>query len=253
MDVTIYDDLVSSELLKKLYDWAKTKTYYVGYRGVMHDFDLTKNNIHTDTFAQHGIYRHPLGNTVEQVEKRFPEAIELWNIINKEIFNNKASFKDGIPEDHYYYGFNGHLTQDGLSFYEKYDVEPVENDAFTCYINGRCPTVVNATSLADDSGGIHKDCIPSLYGHKGYYTVLCALNPNWKPSYAGEILYFDPDEKGMEHPKRGYDVGWPKMCYGNKPGSIVVYDANTIHKTFPPNAIAPEFALRIAFRVKVAD
>jgi len=176
-------------------------------------------------------------------------------LVNEKVFNNKATIEKGIPEGHSY---NGWPTKTGKNHFEANNFPNDYNTSnvfqgFTCYVNARGPKLINLPETKLANGGIHRDCPPELFNEDGYYTVLVVINPVWKPEWAGEILFYDDEEHVTTHRKRGYGYGWPKQMFSLKPGSLVVFSSQTIHKTIAPSSGAPELALRVAFRVKVED
>tara|TARA_B110000908_G_C10075519_1_gene367111 strand:- start:33 stop:791 length:759 start_codon:yes stop_codon:yes gene_type:complete len=250
MDVSIHNDIFSPSLITEVYNWAKGKSWAAPYRGVHYDFDHDKHNILTDTFAQHGIYRLALGKTVRDIEYNCPLVAEMWDIINYDLFDNMASFEDGISESHGSFSMN--RTTTGKNHYEENGfLWNGQDNLHNCYINGRGPRLVNVPIADDETGGLHKDSDPDFYGLPGYFTVIVAINPEWKPAYSGEVLFFDDEEDAMIHPKRGYKVGWPKKVFSQKPGQICVFSSETIHRGISPNVEAPELAMRVAFRIKL--
>ena len=54
-------------------------------------------------------------------------------------------------------------------------------------------------------GQIHKDTDGSYEGDN-YYTVLYIANYNWIPDWGGELLYYDDEETGAKHWKRGWNI-----------------------------------------------
>jgi len=250
MDVNIYNDILPSKLVKDVYEWAKERTWAAPYRGLHYDFHHGKHNILTDTFTQQGMYRLALGKTVSEVEHNCPLVAEMWNIINYNLFDDMASFEDGISESHSSGRMN--KTTTGKNHYEENGfISSGKENKINCFINGRGPRLINVLTDDDEIGGIHKDSEPEFYGVAGYYTVIVAINPDWKPIYSGDVLFFDDEEEVMKHPKRGYNVGWPKIIFSQKPGQICVFSSNTIHKGLSPDVKAPELAMRVAFRIKL--
>ena len=249
MDVSIHNNILPMSLITDVYKWAKEQSWSAPYRGVHHDFHHGKHNILTDTFTQHGIYRIGLGKTLREVEYNCPLVLEMWSLINDNIFDNCASFEKGLPESHG--SFSRKETTTGKNHYEENDFYwRGDNDLHNCYINGRGPRLVNVPVSDDEYGGLHRDSEPEFYGVPGYFTVIVAINPDWKPTYSGGVLFFD-DEEVMTHKRRGYSIGWPKVVFSQKPGQICVFGSDTTHLGITPNVSAPELAMRVAFRIKL--
>ena len=60
---------------------------------------------------------------------------------------------------------------------------------------------------------MHKDSGP-VKPDDPYYTVLFVLNKEWQPDWGGELTFFNDEETGAKHWKRGYNLGWPEKIVG---------------------------------------
>ena len=199
------------------------------------------------------MYRHPIGWDNHSTLDNCKQAWDIFTSINNQIFDDRATLDHGLKEA--IAGVSAPNTGyfiNGQSYYDKYNA-PYEKAAggFTCYLNGRSTDPMKNDKIGQRSGQMHKDTDPRAKDDDPYYTVLFVLNQEWHPDWGGEITFFNDEDTGAKHWKRGYNLGWPEMVVGNKPGRIIVYKHNTTHISAPPRITAPEITQRLAFRIKV--
>ncbi len=253
-EVKVYDNLIDAETHKKVFDWGQSVSWYC--KLIVEDSSFINeyipdgpNPLHHHKRMAPTMYRHPISWSTQSLRERNEIVYDLWQKINKLIFNDKASV-DGIPES--IAGLIGQKNyfKDGKNFFEKYDCPPVAK-GFTAYLNARAAVPAGNVEIGDKVGQIHRDTGAGYEGSKKHFTVLFISNLEWKPSWGGEYMYFgDSDEKDT-HWKRSYSVGYADQIVGNKPGRIIIYPHDLTHKTLPPNGSASDKSQRIAFRVVV--
>ena len=270
--IDVYDNLIDDETHAKVYDWCQSVSWYTRWLGLQDITGKTGKPINEYNPSRDGnyntkhvlgnrqdfqamlelfrfaMYRHPVGWSDESVKERNPLLYGLWNKINKHVFNGNADL-NGIPEPAA--GLRGPnlFFIDRQDFYEKYDV-PKDHREFTCYLNARSTDQLQGDKVGERVGQIHKDTDGSYKGNN-YYTVLYVANREWQPDWGGELLYYDDEETGAKHWKRGWNIGWPTKIVGNKPNRVVVYKHDQTHTTLSPRVNAPEMTQKIAFRVRL--
>ena len=270
--IDVYDNLIDDETHVKVYDWCQSVSWYTRWLGLQDITGKTGKPINEYNPSRDGnyntkhvlgnrqdfqamlelfrfaMYRHPVGWSDESVKERNPLLYGLWNKINKHVFNGNADL-NGIPEPAA--GLRGPnlFFIDRQDFYEKYDV-PKDHREFTCYLNARSTDQLQGDKVGERVGQIHKDTDGSYKGDN-YYTVLYVANREWQPDWGGELLYYDDEETGAKHWKRGWNIGWPTKIVGNKPNRVVVYKHDQTHTTLSPRVNAPEMTQKIAFRVRL--
>jgi len=285
VDVEVYDGLVSEELHHAMYDAAQKLSWYCKWIGVTPLLSATKNQQRTGvprkvsmqeyipdlsgkssskhilgtetpiedmlSLFRFSMYRHPIGWDDASTKRQSKEAYDIFDTINTQIFDGKASLDAGLAES-IKAGLSGNDSYfiNGESYYDKYDVPESITD-FTCYLNGRSTDPMKNDKIGERSGQIHKDTSAGVTDEDPYYTVLFVLNKVWQPDWGGELTFFNDEETGAKHWKRGYNLGWPEKVVGNKPGRIIVYKHNTTHTASPPRVSAPEITQRLAFRIKL--
>tara|TARA_B100000212_G_scaffold127001_1_gene95258 strand:- start:2871 stop:3737 length:867 start_codon:yes stop_codon:yes gene_type:complete len=286
VDVKVYDGLISEDMHSSMYDWAQNVSWYCKWIGMTHLLDKKKKLLRTgedrrvsiqeyipelsgkssskhilgaetsieDMIAlfRFSMYRHPIGWSNESTQNHCREAWNIFTSINNQIFDGKATLDAGLKEA--IAGLSGPTGYfiSGKSYYDKYNVERTDAaGGFTCYLNGRSTDPMKNDKIGQRNGQMHKDTDPRAKDDDPYYTVLFVLNKEWHPDWGGEITFFNDEDTGAKHWKRGYNLGWPEMVVGNKPGRIIVYKHNTTHISAPPRITAPEITQRLAFRIKV--
>ena len=270
VDVEVYDNLISPELHHKMYDVAQTMSWYCKWISVA-DGNLpiqeyiperakssSKHILGAETTIEDMIdlfrfsmYRHPIGWDADSVKKHCEEAYNIFESINSQLFDGKASLDAGLKEAITGLGGPKSYYINEESYCDKYGVPHHRlKDGFTCYLNGRSTDPMKNDRIGGRSGQMHKDSGP-VKPDDPYYTVLFVLNKEWQPDWGGELTFFNDEETGAKHWKRGYNLGWPEKIVGHKPGRIIVYKHNTTHTSNPPRVSAPEITQRLAFRIKV--
>jgi hypothetical protein len=264
--VKVYDGLINDELCEAMYEWATSVPYYAGFAlsdDDMPKFDFIpgKDNHKIPAYVRRALYRHPVGSTKAEVERRnIKPVMDLWEQINEKIFGGRADYTKGIYEAHP--GMQGpsamHSDPEG-SFCDKYGYGAFRaKKGWTVYLNARSATV-NGQSVSVNKpgvdGNIHKDTSndkdTTHYDKTGYFTVLFVVNRKWNPSWRGDIIYFGEEDSGETHWKRGWNMGYANMIVGNKPGRIIIAESEATHTALTPSLTSDEMSLRMAFRVKV--
>ena len=281
VDVKVYDGLISEDMHSSMYDWAQNVSWYCKWVGMTHLLDMKNKsgrkvsiqeyipNLSGKSSSKHvlgaetsiedmialfrfSMYRHPIGWDNHSTLDNCKQAWDIFTSINNQIFDNRATLDHGLKEA--IAGVSGPKGYfiNGQSYYDKYNA-PYEKAAggFTCYLNGRSTDPMKDDKIGQRNGQMHKDTDPRAKDHDLYYTVLFILNKVWQPDWGGEITFHSDEDTGATHWKRGYNIGWPEMVVGNKPGRIIVYKHNTTHISAPPRITAPEISQRLAFRIKV--
>ena len=275
MMINVYDNIISEDMHKKVYQWGQTVPWYchwIGLNASPHYSDrelipsLNEYNpsVHGNYNARHylgegphtsrryeevmkfSLYRHPIGWDDKSTETRNPLIYNLWCEINDHIFNGKATLS-GVPEN--IAGLKGpqlfYLEKE--NFYKKHNVPETQKE-WTCFLNARCHE--RPTGRQSKKGGqLHKDTDGTYEGE--YYSVVYITNLNWVPEWGGEIVFYDERETGSKHWKHKWNIGWPEKIVGNTPNSVVVFNHDQTHHTLAPRAEAPEMSQKIAFRCKV--
>lgn len=265
--VTVYDDMISPEIHKELYEWTQTVPYYAGFAMSddeipKFDFIPGKDNHKMPAFVRRALYRHPVASSQEEFDARDDVDVikRLWDSINEQVFDGQAEWTKGIPEGHPgMYGPKYMYTHEDGSFCDQHNFSLKRaKEGWKVYLNARA-AILSAGQMPevnrqDTDGAIHKDTSndrdTTRYERTGYYTVLFVTNLHWKPSWRGDLVYFGEEETGEYHWKRGWNLGFANMIVGNKPGRLVIQESEATHTSLTPSTNAEEMALRMAFRVK---
>ena len=276
--ISVYDNLIETDLHKDLYDWGQSVSWYCRWWTIPKSVKEQKisineyqpsaqgnfNNKHIlgaegtltslSDLMRFTMYRHPIGWDDKSTKERSPLVYDLWTKINNHVWNGKASL-DGLSEG--IAGLKGPklLFNEGKSFYEKYKVDE-SIIGFTSFMNCRSTEVLRTGGPGDAPGQHHRDTkYDKDNNHPDsdkYFTVLYTLNQIWNPIWGGEILFYDEEDSGFTHWNRGYNIGYPFEIVGHKPSRVVIYPHNVTHSTQSPKSNAPEMTQKLAFRVKVS-
>jgi len=227
----------------------------------------------TSVVGVSGVWRSPFGWNDESLKRRSPKVWNLFEYINNNFFN--AAFTlDGFPEE---IGATGFLFKDQplndptIPFYgttpEPGNMHPI----WTSYGIGKTGGVHSKGSIKNSSGnrrkvlgtvGIHRDTDVDCGDEQdadGYFSIICCMNLKWKPSWGGDLLYYEttntPEEADELHWKRGYGIGYASDIIPHKPGLVSLIPAVTLHAAASDRYMPErtEYLRRIMFRVRYKD
>lgn len=212
-----------------------------------------------------GVWRTPFGWNDESVQRRAPKVWALFDYVNQTFLNNSMTI-EGFPEEiaatrklhSPKYGDDPTLPNYGI-MPEPGHMPPI----WTCYGIAKTsgPRLEDGRHAArqrrDGSVGIHMDAIPEEY-EEGYFSVLINMNSFWKPSWGGDLIYYDevdPEDADETHFKRGYGIGYASDIAPHKPASVIVVPANTLHAAASDKFMSQrgDYLRRIMFRCKYKD
>ena len=118
-------------------------------------------------------------------------------------------------------------------FLERGNTPPI----WTCYANGRPNGMHCHGNLPEQKSNAHMDSPGNP--DPDTYTILVNLNPEWRSTSGGEVIFHDAD-------------GYAEKIVPHKPGLVTLYSSDYIHRTIP-NVVAntdERFQQKIAFRVR---
>ena len=278
MSVRVYDNIIDEEMLKAVYDWGQSVSWYCKplfdedgkylsfallFNSTAREFNFPIQEYSPSLMGNHvtrpdipkehqdekvSMYRHMIGWSDESVKERNPIVWSLWTKINDAVFDGKAKL-DGMPEEHV--GLSGPKSNfiDGIDFYEKYNV-PEDRKMWTCFLNSKSAFKDGARNKRGKAslGRIHKDSDNRISDK--HFTVLYISNLEWNPLSGCKIEFHNNDYTGDKHWKHGYNIGHIEKVVSNVPNRVIVYSHSAIHRTRPPQPVASEMAQKIAFRVR---
>jgi hypothetical protein len=273
MTVRVFDDIISQEQHKAVYDWSQTVSWYQTERLDRKEENEYKPYEQGKTQYRHfykisgdepfplkkisnrftySMYRHPIAWSDDSTKERNPIIYDLWTKINNHVFDGAGTI-DGLGEG--IAGLHGRKEKfdNKNNFWDKNTDIPQElvgqPDIWTCMLNAR--PVEMFKRILEINGGIHRDSGDKIPEGYNYYTVLFNSSLDWRPSWGGEIVFYGDEYTGDKHWKRDYNLGYPDTIIGHKPNRIVVYPHTKLHMTNGATETAPEMAQKIAFRVRL--
>jgi len=215
-----------------------------------------------------GVWRTPFGCNDESVRRRAPKVWDLFDYVNKTFLNNSMTI-EGFPEE---------IAATRKLYSPKYGNDPTVPTYGTMPEPGHMPAIWTCYGIAKTGGprledgrsvnmkgsqrrigtvGIHMDAIPEEY-EEGYFSILINMNSFWKPSWGGDLIYYDledPETADEVHFRRGYGIGYASGVAPHKPASVIVVPANALH-TAANDKFMPQrgdYLRRIMFRCKYKD
>jgi hypothetical protein len=110
------------------------------------------------------------------------------------------------------------------------------------------------------SVGIHRDAaVDDIADADGYFSILINMNTNWKPSWGGDLLYYETldnaDTAPETHWKRGYGIGYADTVIPHRPGQVTCCPAAALHTASNDkyDQSRTDYLRRIMFRVRYKD
>jgi len=219
--------------------------------------------------AVSGVWRQPYGWDDKSVKRRAAPVWDLFDYINSKFFNN-AFCLDGFGEEvggtrPYWSPKWGDPDIPGFGTMPERGDPP---SIWTAYCTGKTGGVKfrhpqggrprQTKKMMRHSAGPHRDAsVDTEEECEGYFSIVVVMNPFWKPSWEGATFYHetvDPKDAIEVHHKRGYGIGWQKVCTPQQPGNVYLVPSSAIHTAFDryvPNRT--DYQRRMMFRVRYKD
>lgn len=254
--VEVYDNAIDPGMLKKVYDYAQNLSWHTHLLH-MESPSLTEyvpatnpNGWHelkrkfVDSIG-HGMHRTTLASDEASLKKDHLLIYLLWNKINH-VLGDRYEIA-GLPEGMF------------LKTPPPAPADPNLKLGWRVYMN--------ATHSPLDWGSmgyVHRDN-PNLEDETSV-TILCILNDEWYPSWAGDFVIYPDDPEGLTgdhqqfHAKwqqrRNFNIGWADRgrMISPVPGRLIVYDSRCLHRTLPMQCnIGGEEkpSIRVVFRARL--
>tara|TARA_B110000503_G_scaffold143490_1_gene245255 strand:- start:74 stop:943 length:870 start_codon:yes stop_codon:yes gene_type:complete len=282
-DVTVIDNFLSPDMLHEAYEFTQQVSYY----GNVGAFSAEANNRHfneyipnfhgkrsmphyvkensTQEFANNilrniGLCRHPLAVNHEVFTKQNTVANKIFNKINSDYFNNKATvdgIAEGMPSSSLIRKpFLNRQYVDNIKPYDKYDYIPENQTEYTVFINCRKFEPFRATESAfGRTLGPHRDSNTRVYDQNdlSYCTALFCANDFWHPEWGGEIIFHNDLENDdrFPHAKQNFNLGFVNRIVAHKPNRLIIFPHSSTHGLDRIKERAEECAFRYAFRIKI--
>lgn len=255
LDVQVYDNVISQELRKKIWNYINTLKWYATWKplpGVT--FEYIPNN-YPATFVQGMLHRTPsqwmhracLASDDYSLEIKHPIIWDLWSKINQHLGNQYTI--SGVDEN------MSVFPEDNTDWEPPTPKDSNLKPGWRVYTGGQLNEYVKR------SHGVHRDTIDM--NDTTSRTILYVANLEWYPSWFAECIFYpdDPDGSIGDHQQfqkkfysqgRNFNIGWADegKIVSPIPGRIIDYDGRTLHTTRPTAIWAKDFRKVIAFRVR---
>jgi hypothetical protein len=257
VDVNVYDNLLSEELRKEVWEYINNQTWYATYKPVgkytstyipSQEFFIQETHKSMSLrFPTMWMHRTCFSSDEVGLETNHPIIWKLWKTINS-FFDNKYVI-EGCPEDM--------PVLDNPEWAAPLTENLELEQGWRVYANGQLDESVKR------SHGIHRDTID--IADSTSRTILYVANLEWYPSWFAECVFYPDDPMGYtgDHQQfqrkhslgqgRGFNIGWGDKgkIVSPVPGRIIDYDGRTLHTTRPTAVWANEIRKTIAFRVRL--
>lgn len=241
MDVQVYDDIVSNELKRSVWQHIQNQEWHVTWKpnnflkySYVPAIDNDWNKLDPNNASMHMFMpRTCFGNSESDLETNHAPLFQLWKTINQHLGN--SFIINGEPEE----------------------ISTVENTRGTY---ARIYANAQPSENIKRSHGIHRDSAD--LNNNSFYTILYFANLEWYPSWFAENIFYPDSESTGDHQQyqgnvkfnqnRNFGIGWADegLTVSPKPGRVVVYNSKTLHTTKPSADWAEESRKAVVFRVQ---
>lgn len=246
----IHDNVVSETLHKKVYDYLNQCTWHQAWRSLPGELQRFTPGDGDSSWVGAGILsrtvgqpRTMFGSDEDSTRKRHPVIAELWDALNAHLGGEYeiTGADEGMP-------------------WKDYPVptptDPNLKSGWRVYANGSRHDLINL------QGYVHRDN-PDLSDDTSV-SMLWVSNPEWYPSWGGEIFLYpeDPDGSSGDHQqfnqgtmqqRRNFNIGWQDegktICL--RPNRLIIFDGRTLHSTQPTRHRHDNIMnMRVVFRAR---
>jgi len=245
-----HDNMVSTELHKKVYDYLMQCPWHQKWTQLSSELQLFRPNDWNDSWINAGAMRRTVGqprtmfgSDEDTTKRKHPIIGELWDAINSKLDNC--------------YAITG--ADEGMAWKDYPAPKPTDpnlSPGWRVYANG---TVHDMITL---QGYVHRDNFD--IADENSVTMLWIASLEWYPSWGGELLLYPEDpsgatgdhqqfNQGSGQQRRNFQIGWQDegkmICM--RPNRLIIYDGRTLHSTQPSrHRYNSVMNMRVAFRAR---
>ena len=250
-EISVHEDIVDAAMHKELWDYLNNQLWYNAWSGVEPEMQIYRPNEWDDSWINAVSNRTTLemprclfASDEASLQKKHALVWKLWEHINARL-GNKYEIA-GNPEGVAWNSYPCPPTQD-----------PSLKQGWRVYANATPHDMISI------GGHAHRDT-PDL-NDDTTATMVWIANPEWYPSWGGELMFYPEDPTGATgdhqqfgqgrwHQRRNFNIGWPDegkiVCM--KPNRLIAWDGRALHTVTPTrhryNTIPNR---RIAFRTRL--
>lgn len=251
-EIQVYDNVVDVDFQKKVFEYLLDQVWHQQWSAIPGELQVYKPSQCDDSWINAASIKRTINmprclfaSDNKSLEENHPLIWELWGKLNA-CLGNKYDIS-GVAE--------------GMFF----DKQPCPEPADTNLPKGwRVYANASAHDLIGLGGFIHRDT--ANLADETSVTIIWVANPEWYPSWGGEIQYYpeDPDgltgdhqqfNKAQNHQQsRNYNIGWldDGKTVSLRPNRLIVHDGRTLHCSTPTKRrFNSEMSRRVVFRARL--
>jgi hypothetical protein len=250
LPISVYDDVVDPSLHQEIYNYLLDQAWFIPWAAPQSQLRIYKPSNWDDSWSSlaefeiaPGQPRCLFGSDESSIETAHPLIWNLWQKINARLGN--CYELTGVPE--------------GMAWKDRVCPTPADpaldigwrvyaNATIHAKLNHGCYVHRDNIGLADDTSA----------------TIIWMANPEWYPSWGGEIMFYPEDPEGStgdhqqfnegRQQQRNYQIGWLDQgkVVSLKPNRLLVYDGRSLHASAPTrNYNNNQLHRRVVFRARL--
>ena len=244
--LNVYDNEISNELQKSVYNFLLDSEYCINFYDPPHTLWYPREDKFVTPRNFPAQPKMPLAWDLESLQQRAPIVYQLWTEIDA-ILDYQYSI-EGVPES-----LNYMVGISPLSGITRADGSPgAPNSAWRVYGNG------NERELRGRTKTIHRD--NPFLDDSTAFTLVYFASDEWHPQLYGETLFHSNDDttgdytgKYSKDQLRNFPIGDVENVVSPRPGRFMIWDSRYLHQVKPGAHYSPTPIMGIVFRLRVKN